>query len=281
MEYLHISRIYIIQSLLIDETQTGERLKEDIDGYINFAGHPINCTLENAYNKGDFLHCLEKIAEESSRGSYPVVHIECHGSVNGLRLAGGDQISWDDLNEELTAINLLSRLNLIVVLGLCYGAHFIRSMRSLKRAPCLMFFGPTEKIFPQEIISSLTNFYRFLIYERDGDKSFKFIVNNQLKYGGFFMTTCIHFFKDIVEAYYEQTKGCDFERARRIRKRLKKENVANIASVGSIKRSLSKYEGDFIRRIYNEYFFGDLYPENRNRFSQLVGITNVNGRSGY
>lgn len=278
MEYLNISRIYVIQSLVLSEVQTGDKIKEDVDGYIAYAGHPISCVLKNVYDIEDLFSCLNEIAAYAGKSNFPVVHFECHGSQNGLQLASGQNVSWPELNEKLTAINIQSRLNLIVVFGLCYGAHFIRSMDALDRSPCLMFFGPTETILTHELITSLSEFYRFLICECDGTKSFKALASKTLEAGGFSMTTCIHFFRRVVELYYEETKGGEAERARRIRKTLLKKENSKKFSVGSIKRSLIRYEKEFIRKLYDRYFFADLYPENRNRFTQLIGIEKISLR---
>src|SRR4029079_6640356 len=59
---------------------------------------------------------------------FPVIHIESHGSADGLVLASGELVSWDELVNLLRPINVASRLNLFVSISACYGENLARAI---------------------------------------------------------------------------------------------------------------------------------------------------------
>src|SRR5919106_108056 len=111
-------RIYIFQSLPAGELRTGFHLLQflkDLPGTNGHLAYAEPATLT------DLARELGTIREQlKATGQIPLIHIEAHGSPNGLELADGF-LPWSVLKEMLTEINILCHLNLLSVISACYG----------------------------------------------------------------------------------------------------------------------------------------------------------------
>ena len=193
----HFSKIVVLQSLPLGEMPTGKRLFEDIETRNVFFQRGLKISFNDVLNKPQFLVCLEQLREEAARGTWPLLHIECHGANDktGIVLADSSFLSWVELKPYLTAINVETRCNLIIVLGSCYGGHLGEIIYLTDRVPCWALIGPTHEVFPNELISNFSDFYTELLRSLDGNNSLKALQSTPLKTGGYFFTTAIGFFQ--------------------------------------------------------------------------------------
>ena len=75
--------------------------------------------------------------------------------------------------EELIPLNVLSRLNLFVVLAACEGVWGIKMLQPVRRAAYRMLIGPNRRMYPDELARGCTAFYRTLIRDRSAEMAFK------------------------------------------------------------------------------------------------------------
>lgn len=267
----HFSKIVVLQSLPPGEMQTGKRLCEDVEMLNLFHERGLNISFNDAPTKLKFLACLRKLQQEASLGTWPLLHIECHGANDktGIVLADDSFLGWLELKPYLTAINVATQCNLMIVLGSCYGGYLGQIILPTDRAPCWGLIGPTDEVFPNELISSFSGFYAELLSSLDGDNSLKALLSAPLKTGGYYFTTAGGFFKLAYAKYllhYCTPPELD-KRARAMSRQLKKAGTPIRPSKGALKRLLSRTEGPSYEKHFQQFFMIDLYPENRGRFS--------------
>jgi hypothetical protein len=75
-----------------------------------------------------------------------MIHFECHGCPDGLGVANKELITWDDLRKPLIEINRICRLNLLIVLAACNGAHLMKVATKMDRAPFWAIIGPEVEV---------------------------------------------------------------------------------------------------------------------------------------
>ena len=147
MDKFVIHEISIIQSLPSRELHTGSKIKEDIEVVNSAYNRNINIQLFDVNTKNEFFNIIEKITEKVIfEKSIPILHIDAHGSSDkqGIILKNNEFISWVDCKPFLIDLNKATRLNLMVVFSLCYGAYFASNLQPSDRSPCWGLVGPTE-----------------------------------------------------------------------------------------------------------------------------------------
>jgi hypothetical protein len=202
----------------------------------------------------------------------PVLHIEVHGTTDhqGIAFSSGDDCLWSDVKPYLISINQASRLNLLIVFSLCYGAYFSEHLVPPDRAPCWGLIGPTKEVKGSYLLESFSSFYKEIFQTGDGNKAIRELNRkasvNDIDY---YFTTATMFFRNVYERYIETrcTEKIYKERASRLRKRLKKDRAPKIPSIGNLKRQYKSSERYYFEKFKEIFFMIDLFPENAERFN--------------
>src|SRR5690606_30058483 len=99
------NKLWIVESLADGELKTGTKLHDDFFPIIRADYPKLNVVLEQPRSKIDFLTCVNKIFLDTTQNkNYPLVHIECHGSEDGLGMSNGEMVEWDEIRQCLVAI---------------------------------------------------------------------------------------------------------------------------------------------------------------------------------
>jgi hypothetical protein len=264
--------VFVIQSLGDSELHTGNRIKEDLDTYNSAFPHGVTIELIDVVSKNEFFDILKEIESFSKKEvCSPVLHIEAHGTSDhqGMVFKNGDYCSWSDVKQYFISINKATRLNLLIVFSLCYGAHFSEHLVLTDRAPCWGLVGPTKAVEGSYLLESFSSFYREIFQAGDGNKAVRELNKrasvNDIDY---YFTTATMFFKDVYKEYIKTrcTERIYQERASKLRKRLKKDRVPKIPSIGSLKRQYKSSERKNFENFRYNFFMIDLFPENAARF---------------
>lgn len=271
MANLRFSKITIIESLPPGEKKTGRLIADDVQMLSVFHEFNVDVEYKEVISRIEFLQCLVKLQEEAKAGIWPILHIECHGMHGGVGivLANGDHVSWADVKPYLTELNVATQCNLLVVLVACYGAHMGQLIQVVDRAPFWAMVSPTNEIYPQEIMETLTAFYKGLISEQNGDVALEAILSIPLRNGGYYFASAAGFFKRVYASYIkeESSKEAIELRAKRMHKNIKKSPSLVRVSKGRLKRLLKSTESQYYQKHYRNFFMVDLYPENSQRFT--------------
>lgn len=270
MPTLHFSKIAVLQSLSQDEMQTGKHLCEDIETLNLFHQRKLNISFYDVSTKPQFLACLGALQEEATQGTWPLLHIECHGAddKSGIILADRSFLGWAELKPYLTSLNVATHCNLLIVLAACYGGHLAQIILPTDRAPCWGMISPTDEVLPHELLSNFGSFYGEFFASLDGDNSIKALMKLPLQTGGYYFTTSVDFFK-LAFAKYLRNHCTHMEldkRAKAMSRKLKKEH-STVLGKGALKRMLKKTEQPSYDKYFQKFFMIDLFPENKERFS--------------
>lgn len=155
--------IYVLESLEDDEAQTGEILYHDLLKRKAEQIDPLDSRLRKLVTRQDFFAAFEEIKKASADGNYPYVHIEMHGSENGLKLKSGERVTWQEVAHRCQELNIIIKNNLILSLATCFGAYVFKAIVPTEPAPFWGFVGSWEEIYPDDIMVSFYAFFECLL----------------------------------------------------------------------------------------------------------------------
>lgn len=155
--------VVVIQSLSVDEPQTGLDLYNDIisrrcekNGVISYF---IDITCRN-----EFFSELEEIRQQVIAGKIlPIIHFEIHGNADGFMLSGMEQVNWQEISKHCRDINIVLKNGLVVSLATCKGACIYKLTDIEQPAPFWGFIGPKNDMPNYEIMRDFSSFYDILL----------------------------------------------------------------------------------------------------------------------
>ncbi len=162
------SAIWVIESIPNGELRTGKELYEGtLQPWVWKNTRPESAPrIEYVPVEGeaDFFDALDRIINDvRNTGRVPILHVECHGDENGLRLRNEDRVEYDKLTPRLRDLNRLTRHNLFVVMSACYGLHLMSIIKPTDRAPVWGLCGPPDKIPAGQLLDGYRAFYSVLL----------------------------------------------------------------------------------------------------------------------
>lgn len=272
MPEARFSKVLIISSLPDDENQTGK----DLYDWLRAVKHSQNWDILLEYEEVDNATALVSLLQyETSNilttGLVPIIHIEAHGTddEDGIFLKNGSHVTWEDLHPYLVDLNIATRLNTILILGLCSGAHFTAHMIPSDRSPCWILIGPKSTLLDLHLRDRFKEFYREIFKTGDGGEALR-LLNKSSDYGeanSFFTPTAEYFFKVTYRKYLAELCTDDACRARasKIREHLK-EVMFPVPHQREIALMLSANKAVFFEDHKIKFFMIDLNEEHRDRF---------------
>lgn len=94
--FFSFDSVIVIESLRKSEWPTGTDLFETTIAPESLAQN-IYPELYHVASRRQMLGALRNVATLASDGRAPIIHLEMHGNQQGLRLATGETIDWDEL----------------------------------------------------------------------------------------------------------------------------------------------------------------------------------------
>lgn len=268
------NKIWVIESLRTGDIKTGYNLVHDHLSYLSSAKNKVEVEYREARTKFEFIQILEEIERDTRENkNFPIIHIECHGSPAGLSCANNEFIEWEELRAILININKASRLNLIVVMAACNGAHLIKVATKLDIAPFWAVIGPDQEV---TFDSVEVNFKAFYTEYFDGLSGGKAVY--ALNQGSTVTNRKYHFFSSLglfVKAFRAYYNGSCVGKGRKKREEeLLTEALQNPAinakgvpwARKTLKEQIRNVECQY-NRYLNKFFMMDLFSENKERFN--------------
>jgi hypothetical protein len=167
--------IEIIDSVPGDHSQTARHLEQHIE---DLKYEPsvvqIPLTRRRVVTAPELYAELSQVASTAmEKNLWPLLHIEAHGSKDGLQLAGGDVVNWADLQPYLMALNKATRNHLFIMMAACKGFHGIKAMFDrADHAACLRLLGgPAEETSAGRLDGAMKRFYSSLLRTGDLDEA--------------------------------------------------------------------------------------------------------------
>nr|WP_319400881.1 hypothetical protein [uncultured Carboxylicivirga sp.] len=139
--------VAIIESLREGDKKTGEYLHTETLKYKKFQEENLTSLYYCCTNKNEFLAAFKDIIQKNKENYIiNIVHIECHGSNEGLQLGSGEFIKWKDFFDITTPLNIQLANSLLLVIAACKGNSIIGSIDPEGRAPFKGVIGSFENV---------------------------------------------------------------------------------------------------------------------------------------
>lgn len=273
---VRFNSIYVVESLPKGDLRTGRELYERILRPAEFKLDGLVVEHDFVETKEEFVRCLGRIAHAAAVANHlPIVHLETHGTPNGITLASGERFAWAELVPHLTAINVSCMNNLIVVAVSCYGWNLTVSLLPSDRAPVFMLVGPTDVMAAGELLEATSRFYTALVGDMDVNSALE-AANVDLDFKDWALrpATAEILFCRVFRRYME-----DFADAKNLKRRARKlvDDVRRVRDLDPIdaailmiktKQDLRDYSAAY-RRHRRRFLMLDLFPRDEDR----MGLT--------
>ena len=163
MSTFAFNKIFILESLLPKETQTGTLLEQRINHWAPTQG--INCQVVTfpVHSMQDWEVAWNSIYTSITQmGNNPIVHLEMHGNKTQVGIDKGQKgkISLIDVFKKVQKANVLSHNNTFLSLAVCEGLNVIRSLGVYQPMPFCGVMGSEESLGNQELLENYTIFYK-------------------------------------------------------------------------------------------------------------------------
>lgn len=273
-EAFKFDKIYVIESLRPNDLKTGEELYNDIIKLKLWQKDLYeNCELFQPKSKIDFFNSIEKIKSEAEKKSiYPLIHLEMHGSKDGIQVTNGEIIKWIELQNRLIELNILCKCNLFLTMATCYGGYIYSTINPSLRTPFWGFIGPFEKVKAGEVLINFTAFYEEFINSLDINESVIKLNEANPNNKSRFRFHNTEFAFNVAYQNYEKKYLTDEVVAERLETGLKearKHTETNHLSDEQIKQNLKFFmvdNKDFMKdKLMEKFFMWDIFPENRKK----------------
>lgn len=266
------AKILILSSLPNNENQTGKDLYDWLIAYRSSQGLSIQLEYVEIDNSVTLVSRLQyETNNVESTGIIPIIHIEAHGTnaEDGIVLKDNSIVAWQDLHPYLAELNIATKLNTILVLGLCSGAHFAEHIVPSDRSPCWVLIGPKATITDLHLKDRFKEFYREIFRSSNGNEAIR-LLNESSDYGdenSFFAPTAEHFFKATYRKYLSELCNDDAcrQRALSIREGLK-QIMFPVPHEKEIALLLMTSKDAFFEKHKNHFFMVDIVEEHSERF---------------
>ena len=273
----HFSHIYIVQFLSSHDTmKTGRDLFDYLQPYASAA--EIGLEFLDVRTATDFLSALKVIIEHCRRtGSGPLLHLETHGTVDGICISREEFIPWGSLKEPLTELNRLSQMNLLVTLAACHGFNLVKALRPGDESPVWALFGPTEQVLPSDIRAGFQSFFRILLEELDLNAAIRALKEADRSYpDGWSFQNAEIFFAYIYGSYLDEHIGPEtlLEREEGIVRGLCERGVPDTPALRQSIRTMYADEHGIFGVFKRRFLMLDRFPENESRFLITLGDVN-------
>jgi hypothetical protein len=259
------NQILILDSIPAGEYNTARALQDDlmVRAAVAPGGGPaiVRLRIDSA---GHFVDIMSQCAEVAGREPYvPLVHLECHGSLDGIEFADRTSLTWLQVKDVLTPLNVATRLNLILVISACHGMAFASAVYVTDPAPVYAFIGPSRDMQAQELLTGFLAFYDRYLQTRSSEEGAE-ALRQTAEQGAFIVLSSRTIFCSVIERYRQQECHPDvlIERARGLQMRARAMDVE--IDIDEAAAALGHPGWD--EHFRQKFFMIDRYPENDARF---------------
>lgn len=278
------NKLWIIESLPSGELRTGKNLFDNQLDKAKQVQPDLVVELAEPITKAQLFDVLKKIRSEAASGIYPMIHFECHGCEYGLATASGDLVEWDEIREILIEINRNTKLNLMIVIAACNGAHLIKVSTKLDAAPFWGIIGPEVEVTAGHIQRNFGRFYESFFSDLNGDEAIN-ILNKEAGHPDrtYHFVSAAGLFSRAYRTYYKSHcvgKGKKERVEHLVSEAMKNPEVKKCGVAWArkqVKQGLA-CEDQHFDKLRKRFFFIDQFPENDARFpfsrESIVGTNN-------
>jgi hypothetical protein len=175
-----VNSLIWITSLSPDEMGTTRRIVEDLQPF--FKGKGLDFLYYPVPSAADLYEKLDGLAERARLGARPMLHLDMHGSKDGLAIAATREIAtWKSLIPKFQAINVATDGNLCVVAGVCFALHAIREVKLSEPCPIHILIAPEDIVTVGFLEDATVKFYQEVFSSGQVEKAHEEHLSAQLK----------------------------------------------------------------------------------------------------
>jgi len=273
---VRFSGIYVIESLPDGDPKTGRDLYDNVVFPVTRKLDNLHTQFATARNRDEFIKCLADVGRDvATNGRIPMLHLEAHGTPDGIELADQLQLTWKELVPLLGSINEACHMNLVVIAISCYGANLVSALMPSDRAPLFLNVGPRDTMKHVELLEATSRFYAQLVETllTGGDINAAFDAMNAGVSGSgariFVGTAEIYFCRVFRQYWAQQTEEALQARENDLVARNARERGADLRRTAAfreeVRRDLRDAETQY-NHLRERFLMLDLFPENREKF---------------
>ncbi|MEF3082082.1 hypothetical protein V3391_07620 [Luteimonas sp. SMYT11W] len=265
---MRFNQILIVDSIPAGERNTARELHQDVGLRAQVFAPAPELLYRRVEDREEFLTLLPELtAAATTTGDVPVLHIECHGSNDGLAFADGSFANWADLKGPLTSLNIATGMNLLVVVSACDGSALTYTLGLVDRAPLHGLIGPTRAVAPEELMRAYLAFYETLMRTRSARQA---VDAMRLTTPDTFVYRAAQWLFQHVWDHYQatqETPDARLERGRRMAANPPDDYVGPPIQPEVFAHLLADKNREFFDNYRRKFFLCDLFPEHEARFT--------------
>lgn len=271
MPQIHFNRIYIIESLQLNDKLTGMELHNDLLNRLACIRKDFQSILYSPKNKNEWRQVFANILDDCQRnGNAPIIHFEVHGSEqkDGLVLTSGDLVEWEELYQELFPINKAIKNELFVTWAVCHGNFFMSSAYLNRPAAFRGMVGSFETIYETDLQLRFYEFYEELFRSLDLNKAYEALAKANPDMPNSFRCYSAEMIFAMTWERYEKDLTTDTaleQRAKQLYRtnslEFAKHGITESGIVDIYKKNLNAYTQRIFEHDYDTFFMLDIYPE--------------------
>jgi hypothetical protein len=266
--------VFVIESLPRGEYLTGERLVTRTLRPLAAGSEPFQVEYFPVNTARDLIAVMSAIAEMTRLHRLkPILHIEAHGDEDGVSMASGEHVPWDQLRTSLTEVNVASGLHMTLLMAMCKGWYVSKLLHPLHQAPAWAIIGPTVDVKAGEVADRTEAIYESLILYGTGSSfvsSLGLHAPNEER--RFYMQLAERMFCEAYAAYFRGHTTPERLREREdeivaefVRKR--GYTIEGASEARELARKHLSSDVDIFEKCKTKFFMFDIFPENRDRFT--------------
>ena len=175
---LEIDSIEIIDSIPEGDLQTGRQMHEHIlDIRMAIEDPPWTVARHKVSSASELTKVLTDLAAVAKRQqTFPLIHLECYGAEDHIKLLNGDRVTWSDISGPLRDLNRATRNRLIAVWAACEGIYSIMSMVGgiSEGTSMRLIIGPGDEVKAGKLVDAMKLFYSTLTARPNVDAAVEF-----------------------------------------------------------------------------------------------------------
>jgi hypothetical protein len=169
---IFIGKVHIIEWLRPGDRRTGWELYGEVEPMGIMSNPRVDVAFHQVATRATFIDTLRRIENEyRATGRLPLLHVETHGSDEGIGISNSEGFTFGELMNELIPLNGLTGLRLLVVMAACEGIWAIKILQPATRSAALAIIGPNRVMKDHELACGLQTFYREMFAHRHGDRA--------------------------------------------------------------------------------------------------------------
>ena len=273
----------IIDLVPCNELETAKQIEEGLGDAIIAENSGLFCYRYKCKTTDD----LFKVFSETKRrleeeGETPYIHIEGHGSKEGVKFPDGSVLPWSKIFEHFREINILCKNNLFFSSGACHSAYAFKTVTINEPTPVFGMLAPVKEVKAGGVLDGYIAFYKSLIRNESLSDAFKALahVTDGKQYA---LIVSQLFFEKAACKYIKQHclgKGRKERLEYLVTQTVKLSGRPVKRARKPLKESLRKPQAKYLDKIHKKFMMIDKYTENSKRFKFDAVNLELRVRSG-